>query len=124
MKTKHQHAATIKQLRQAGHKVRCYHERPVVFDKKQIKKLLKPQMLQVKKGNFTSLQDNPVAVPISRFVMSHGGRTVVEVTSKNGNDYSAVAVTSKKDIFNKSVGIFVCIGRILVAAENNNDKLV
>lgn len=63
---------------------------------------------------------NGIEYPIKTFretknqhaINSKGGRTLIEITDTKGNNYSFESKCSKKDSFNRKLGISICLGRL------------
>lgn len=94
--------ATIKQLRQAGYKVRVHHKRPI-------------QTTQRIDG-------------ISSQYSPKGGTTIIQITSPNFQyDVEGIAICSEKDSWNRKMGNSIALGRALnklnQEIENNNFTL-
>ena len=53
----------------------------------------------------------------------HGGKTVIELTTKDGKDIVAVADCSKKDAFNRKSGVELALNRILNQANQMSVSL-
>lgn len=51
-------------------------------------------------------------------IFSKGGKVTLELTTNNGCDLYAEAVCSKRDSFNRKVGISIAIGRLFKQLEN------
>jgi len=122
------HNITVQQLRTAGHKVRVAHFRRVSHNPADVKSLLTTRLVHIKHGKFNEFLKTPTLAEVRPIILSHGGFTQVEVTSKSGQEYKATAkATTKKgkpDCFNRRNGLKVALGRIVVAAEANGETLV
>lgn len=119
---KNNNTLTVKSLRDNKNKVKVYHERLVGPSPRELSQLKKPTFAHIKKGEAHNLQK--IVLTVSPVVFSKGGRTTVKVTSKAGNDYEAVALTSKKDCFNRRRGIIIALARIERQAAQNGETLV
>jgi len=76
---------TVSELRKCGHKVRVHHHR---------------RLPQAPFNNQTA-------------VAARGGKTVVEVTTPDGRTLIGIARCSKKENFNKKLGVRIALGRAL-----------
>jgi len=96
--------ATIAQLRKAGNKVRVIHSRFYRLSKF-------PRRAELK---------NRALVPLSTFrkggnpeeINAKGGRTFIQLTTKDGQEYVGQADCSLKDCFNRKLGIKIALGRL------------
>lgn len=56
---------------------------------------------------------------LHRFVTTHGGSTIVEITDPNGNQSVAESVCSHKDNFNRRLGVKLALKRALQQLKKN-----
>lgn len=77
---------TVQELRNLGYKVRVLHFRERFF---------KPRM----------------DTSINGYESPKGGHTRVIIDSPNGNHYEGTAICSKRDNYNKKLGVKIAIGR-------------
>jgi len=85
---------TIKSLRQAGNKVRCVHSRYKLGDNQLF------SMYDLRKAG------------CSIALNSRGGFTQIDVTTKDGKDFSASAKCSLRDSFNRRTAVSIALGRL------------
>ena len=86
---------TIKSIRQSGNKIRVLHYRAV----RNMKDFA--TIHEIRKNKW---QDE---------ILSRGGKTVLELTTPDGKDFTAEAVCSKKDGFCRKTAISIAIGRLV-----------
>ncbi len=103
---------TIHQLRLAGNKVRVTHKRYAIqgynyFFNQVLKTkgvdILRKYLIPIK-GIRADNQQN--------LINPKGGSTTIDITTKNGQEYSATAFCNLKDSFNRKTAISICLGRI------------
>jgi hypothetical protein len=85
---------TIKSIRQAGNKIRVSHFRAVSGHKE-----LFP-ICEIRKNGWQNR------------ILATSGKTILSLTTKAGQDFSAEAVCHSKENFNRRVAVSVAIGRL------------
>jgi hypothetical protein len=97
---------TVEQFRKNGYKVRVWHER---FQYKPWTKLSRPPENYSPWGD---LVPQHLLTPANR--TQKGGATTIMITTPDGvNHYSARALCSKIDCFDRKKGVKICLGRIV-----------
>lgn len=96
---------TVEQLRRNGYKVRIQHFRYNRPD--YIGEIPKPLHEKVIKshGLHPQLKINPSNIHVK------GGRTIMEITTPTGRDYSVESVCHINDNFNRRRAVKMCLGR-------------
>ena len=97
---------TIQSIRQSGNKIRVSHFRAVSGYKELV------PISEIRKNGW---QNN---------INANGGKTTLALTTKDGKDFSATAVCSKKDGFCRKVAISIAIGRLIKSAAENGVSIV
>jgi hypothetical protein len=103
---------TVHQLRKAGNRVRITHARRY-FDPNTNRWYMLSRFERINSAGVLP-KVNPAP---------HGGKTTIELTTKDGKDIVAVADCSKKDAFNRKAGIELALNRLLNQANQMNVSL-
>ena len=96
---------TVQSLRAQGHKVYVTH----------LRRWVQPSIL----ATVGEVADNNVAEQ-DYILQAKGGMTRVKVI-KNDHEIVAYAHCSKKDVYNKKLGVKIALGRALKVMEKDND---
>jgi hypothetical protein len=96
----------VQDLRDNGYKVRVIHKRNVIRPKIKGTKFVNSQQLMTKR-EIMQLE----LMNIDYIVSPFGGETTVEVTTPDGNNYTAITHT-KNEQFNRKLALNVAMGRI------------
>lgn len=59
------------------------------------------------------IQINEITKVLSPMVLPKGGKTVVEITTPDGQAFTGEAVCSKSDCYNKKRGLAIALGRAI-----------
>lgn len=86
---------TIESIRKAGNKVRVCHSRLLINHGKTLYPLH-----EIREKN------------LQHIIRSTGGRTVLAVTTPDGKDFTAEAICSRHDHFNRHTALAIAIGRL------------
>ena len=124
MKTK---KLTVESLRKAGCKVSVLHERLIIPDEKEVKKImqiLKPVTSHIKKGQFKNIPPINLPVFLSQKVSAKGGSTKICIDTKNGKYYQSESFVNPNDHFCKRRGVLICLQRIFAQAAENGEVLI
>jgi hypothetical protein len=92
---------TVKNLRKAGLKIKCLHERIItIYERpKGLKRILKP-IYQIKLDKEQDL------------LQANGGNTTVIASMNDGKEFTVSTECSKNDNFDKKRAIRICLGRL------------
>lgn len=90
---------TIQSLRQEGNKVRVMHERYVSATS-----FGAPYLMPLHKIRENGWQNT---------ILSTGGKTTIQLTTKDGRDFESVAKCCPKDSFNRHVALNKAVGRLV-----------
>lgn len=96
----------VQELRKQGYKIRVSHQRFYNFGGK--RQLISNFLVKVQKNFY--LGTEPLKL---NDALSKGGRTTVWITDQQGVSVTAIADCSKKDHYNKKVGLSIALGRAL-----------
>lgn len=97
-----QNQHTIHSLRKAGNKLRIRHYRNVVPSD-----LTPPKLALVTK--------EAKKARMFRDIRPRGGRTEIDLTNQSGVNITVHADCSKKDPFNRKLGLRICINRLVAS---------
>lgn len=97
--------STIKELRQAGNKVRVTHYRCIYMPYERALEMMPQRVIKEMVGgeNF------------GKYITPNGGMVTVEVTAPDGKEYKAEAKCSLKDNYDKKLGVKIALGRLNLA---------
>ncbi len=92
---------TVRNLRTAGMKVKCHHQRyiGVLLPPNKIGRELQPLYVIREKQ-------------IQNYLLPNGGKTTVNVRTKEGKEYEVSAECSIKDTFDRKKSLLICMGRL------------
>lgn len=104
---------TVYELRKKGHKVRVLHLRKFIcFCNITGVKLIR--YAKYTKPLTTITKDNN-----TYFFHPTGGKTIIEITTTGGNDYTGVALCSDKETYNKKLGVKIALARALKSSNES-----
>lgn len=116
----------VQELRDSGHQVRVTHYRRYIDWSNKIYLLNSLDPSFIRKLDFIAADIVELAnheSPGLQYALPKGGLTVVEVITKDGNEYVGESICSDKEQFSRKLGTKIAASRIISLMKENQEKV-